>query len=75
MPVVKKHSAQRQSQAIPHCTHFAAATLAQKKTRRYSHVSVHACVHVVCVYAAVDTFIHHLRTKGCHIQTALPSCP
>ena len=48
MPVVKKHSAQRQSQAIPHCTHFAAAILAQKP-RGYSHVSVRACVHVVCV--------------------------
>ena len=31
MPVVKKHSAQLQSQAIPHCTHFAAAILAPKK--------------------------------------------
>ena len=53
MPVVKKHSAQRQSQAIPHCTRFATAILAQKNERVQPCERACMCACGVCVYAAV----------------------
>ena len=53
MPVVKKHSAQRQSQAIPHCTHFAAAILAPKNERVQPCERACMCACGVCVHAAV----------------------